>query len=337
MTVLIAPAAGSPAEMGRTYGETLGPQIKDAVSFYQGVIAKRGDGADVTSLLPAFIDAARATWPDLAGEIDGLARGADIDPEAAWLLNCLEEVWPFEACTTVSSGNFLLHSEQWYAGHKGVAAIVAEPDDGPSFVSPTSVGFLPAVGMSAAGFAQGIGSLTAHDDGVGIPRVLVSRRALGAMSLEDAIAAACVDGRAGGYAHSLKSTDATVVVETTARESDVLPGTTVHTNHYLSAKLLPIGDGASRGSLRRLNRAGEVLLNEPPRTFADCVRLMSDHDAAHSPFCLHGNGVETATSFAMICDVISGAMLVSEGPPCEGRWHELSVPGYRTKGAAHVG
>jgi Acyl-coenzyme A:6-aminopenicillanic acid acyl-transferase len=337
VSVVEVRAAGSPAEMGRTHGEMLAAQIRDAVSFYEDVMAGSGGTADPVSALPPYIDAARTTWPDLAGEIDGLAGSAGIDLEAAWLLNCLEEVWPFEACTTVSSGTFLLHSEQWYAGHEGVAAIVAEPEDGPSFVSPTSVGFLPAVGMSAAGFAQGIASLTARDDGAGIPRVLVSRRALGAVSLEEAIVAACTSGRAGGYAHSLKSANAAVVVETTAHQADELWGTAAHTNHYLSEKLLPVGDDASRGSLRRLSGARERLEHEPPRTLDDCVEMMSDHGEPRSPFCLHGTGVETGTSFAMICDVSTGTMLVSEGPPCEGRWHELSVPDFKTEGASHVG
>jgi isopenicillin-N N-acyltransferase like protein len=337
MSVTIVPVAGSAAEMGHRQGEVLAPQIKDTVSFYEEAISAQGDPAAVSSALPPYIDAARATWPDLAAEIDGLARGAGIELEEAWMLNCLEEVWPFEACTTLSTGDFLLHSEQWYAGHDGVAVVVAEPDDGPAFVSPTNVGFLPAVGINAAGFAQSIDSLTAADDRVGIPRVLVSRRALAAPSLEGAIAAATVAGRAGGYAHTLKSAERTVVVETTATESVVLPGLMMHTNHYLSEKLKPIGETPSKGSLRRLAGARELVGRGSSRTLDDCVRMMCDHTAENWTFCLHGSGTQTATVFGAIFDVTTGTMLVSDGPPCEGRWHELPVPGYKQRGAARVG
>ena len=52
--------------------------------------------------------------------------------------------------------------------------------------SPTVAACLPAVGINGAGLAQGIDSLSARDDRVGIPRVLVSRHALEAGSAEDA-------------------------------------------------------------------------------------------------------------------------------------------------------
>lgn len=67
--------------------------------------------------------------------------------------------------------------------------------------SPTVVCCLPAVGLNAHGGAQGIGSLTAVDDGVGVPRVLVSRSSLEARNRADAIARAAMPGRAGGYGH----------------------------------------------------------------------------------------------------------------------------------------
>ncbi len=114
-----------------------------------------------------YIDAARAALPDLVDELEGLAEGAGVTFEEIAFLNCMEEVWNFEACTTMVHGRFFLHAEQWYAGHDDVTVVFAAPDGGPGFVSPTCSGFLPAVGISAAGFAQGIDSLSADDDTVG--------------------------------------------------------------------------------------------------------------------------------------------------------------------------
>jgi isopenicillin-N N-acyltransferase like protein len=349
MSLVIANVKGSPRDMGRAYGEALGPQIREAVSFYESIALDKGsDMARVESDLGPYVEVSEGAWPDLAAEIDGIAEGAGIDREAAWVLNCIEEVWPFESCVTMSSGSFLMHAEQWYAGHERVAVINAEPEDGPAFLSPTCVGFLPAVGMSSAGFAQGIDSLSARDDRPGIPRVLVSRRSLGANSIDEAVAAACVSGRAGGYGHTLKSNGQTVVVETTAASSHVFYDAPAHTNHYLSSNLRQVGDNPSRGSQVRLERATQMLEESEPRTLAQCVALLSDHGDGAPSTCLHGSATKgqdaeepdptsTTTAFGMVCDVSTGKMLVSEGRPCSSTWHELTVPNYGSARPARVG
>src|SRR5262249_57029935 len=101
------------------------------------------------------------------------------------------------ASAAVTDGATLLgHNEQWLAGDRDNVAIVVErPRGGVPLISPTGVSFLPAVGMNAAGLAQGVDSLTAPDDRAGIPRVLVSRHVLGARDANDAPPRATVAGR----------------------------------------------------------------------------------------------------------------------------------------------
>lgn len=261
--------------------------------------------------------------------MEGLAEGAGISLDAAVVLNCFEEVWPAgrrpEACTTIVAGGFLLHAEQWYAGHNQVAVIRARPEAASAFLSPTCAGFLPAVGMNASGFAQGIDSLRAADDCVGVPRALVSRLALGERGVDGAIAAACMPGRAGGYAHVLASSEQKVVVETSASTAAVLDGVAAHTNHYLS-RAAPAA-GPSDGSAGRLARAQQLLLERPPSTLEDCADLLADHQATPESICVHEEGIDASgTVFGMACDLAAGRMIVSDGPPCHGRWEELAVP-----------
>jgi Acyl-coenzyme A:6-aminopenicillanic acid acyl-transferase len=255
------------------------------------------------------------------------------------MLNCLEEAWPAEACTTLAVGDYLLHAEQWYAGHDGVGVVVAHPNEGPSFVSPTCAGFLPAVGMNSSGFAQGIDSLEATDDRIGIPRVLVSRSALGAPGMGVAIEAARVDGRAGGYAHVLASPDRRVVVETSATRDHITQNCEAHTNHYLSTSFGDVNHAPSGGSQDRLGRARHLVEFEPPKSLEDCVRILSDHEGGEQTICLHeedrlGAG---ATVFGMACDVRTGCLIVSDGPPCAGKWLEFEVPNYDSAGLVGAG
>jgi hypothetical protein len=248
------------------------------------------------------------------------------------VLNCFEEVWPGsegapESCTTIVSGRFLLHAEQWYAGHSQIAVIRARPDGGPSFISPTCAGFLPGVGMSSSGFAQGIDSLTADDDCAGIPRAMVARASLGAAGLDGAITAACMPGRAGGYAHVLATVEQKVVVETSASSSAILDGVAAHTNHYLSGTATARPPGA--GSTGRLARAEELLMERPPSTLEECAILLADHEGTPQAICVHEEGIDgSGTVFGMACDLETGRMMVSDGPPCAGRWEQVALPSW---------
>ncbi len=328
MSLLLARASGTPRELGRAQGEAFAGGIAAALDLYSRL--------PETSRRPStgpFIDAARASTPGLVAELEGMAEGAGVGFEDIAWLNCMEECEGFEACTTMISGRFLLHAEQWYAGHDAVGVVMADPEDGSVFLSPTCVGFLPAVGMNATGFAQGIDSLTAPDDRVGIPRCLVARLALGADGIDGAIAAAEIPGRAGGYAHVLASAERGLVVETTATAHREI-GVAAHTNHYLSGLR---GDTASRGSRARLERADGLIRERPPRSLEDCAGLLADHGSVPQTICLHEEGPgASGTVFGFACDLASGRAIVSDGPPCAGRWEEFALDGYRSEEVSGV-
>lgn len=330
MTVVIAETAGGPRDLGFGQGRASAAQITTAVVFYEGLAEAMSVDWDETARGAArWLEQVRAAVPSSVEELEGLAEGAGISFATVAALNCMEEIWPWspDSCTTMVAGRFLMHAEQWFSGHSEVTVVIARPEGAPAFVSPTCAGFLPAVGMSASGFAQGIDSLSANDDGFGIPRVVVSRLALGARDVEAAIEAACMRGRAGGYAHVLATMDRRLVIETSATTAMVLNRVTAHTNHYLSS-LAPAGAG-SAGSSSRLQRAEELLRRNPPESLEDCAALLSDHHGEPQAICVHEDGIDgSGTVFGMVCDLSCGRIIVSDGSPCTGRWHEFVVPVY---------
>ena len=327
MTLALALAQGSPRALGRAQGEAFADGIQAALSFYGELAA--GSGSDLGSIArqaDAYLQEARRRVPRLVEEVAGLAEGAGVPFEEVWLLNCLEEVWPVESCVTIATGHLFLHAEQWYAGHSAIGVAIARPEDGPAFLSPTCVGFLGAVGLSEAGYAQGIDSLPTTDDRIGIPRVLVSRLALGAGSVAGAIEAARSDGRAGGYAHVLATVNQSIAVETSATRSAVIEEVAAHTNHPLSPELRDVTDEPSAGSIARLDRAEELLAQAPPEDLEDCAGLLADHEGSPQTICLHQDGTAgSATVFGIACDLRSGRVIVSDGPPCKGRWEEFRI------------
>jgi hypothetical protein len=337
MGIVIASTGGDARELGRGQGLASAQQIADSVDFYERLAGHLSIDLAVTGReAMRFLDRVSSAAPDAMAELEGLAEGADVSMETVAMLNCMEEVWPWspESCTTMVSGRFLMHAEQWFAGHSEVTVVIAHPDGAPGFVAPTCAGFLPAVGMSSSGFAQGIDSLSAADDGFGIPRVVVSRLALGARDVEAAIGAACIGGRAGGYAHVLATLDRQLVVETSASTATVLNRVAAHTNHYLGSSAPSHSESARSSS--RLHRAEELLRRNPPTTLDDCRELLADHHGTPEGICVHEDGIEASgTVFGMACDLRSGRMIVSDGPPCLGSWHEFVVPVY--EGSVGVG
>ena len=242
---------------------------------------------------------------------------------------------PLERCSSLSvkltDTTLIAHNEHWLAGDLGnVAVIVDIPEDGRVPVaSPTVVCCLPAVGLNAHGAGQGIGSLNASDDGVGIPRVLVSRSSLESRSRADAIARAAMPGRAGGYGHVFAFADDAFTVETTGREHRVLDHDGPHTNHYLDPDLAALSPPPSEGSRARLTRLRELVEERRPATPEALMDLMRDHDSAPQAICLHPEPDEgdeaSAVMFSMVADVAAKRMWVTAGNPCQSEYVQVDL------------
>jgi hypothetical protein len=237
---------------------------------------------------------------------------------------------------SIPGTTLLAHNEHWLAGDLGnVAVVVDAPDRGrPAVASPTVVCCLPAVGMNAHGGAQGIGSLTASDDTVGVPRVLVSRSSLEARDRVDAIRRAAVVGRAGGYGHVYAFAGGdTFVVETTATQHRVHPEADVHTNHYLDPELAAMAPAPSDGSVARFDRLTELLEERRPTEPEAVMELLRDHGSSPQAICLHPDPAEgdeaSAVLFSMVADVEQGRMWVAPGNPCEQDYVEIDLPELR--------
>ena len=354
--VRVVVARGDPLERGRTVGYELADLIRSSLEFYWRYLVRRGVGAgDLPGMLGPHMTAAERELPDLVELVTGMAEGAGVSFWELFYVNAFEELEPLleerggpslgqitgaggERCSTVTiSGpgyTLLGHNEQWLAGDVGNVAVVIElPDDGPALVSPTLACCLPAVGMNEYRVAQGIQSLVANDDGVGIPRVLVSRHALVASAPADALRRATLPGRAGGYGHSFAfGTGSAMSIETSATRFAVngLPGS--HTNHYTDPELAERAPAPSPGSQARLARLQALVEEWSPATPAAIGEILADHGGG-GPQTICEHGVEdpadeaSAIVFSMICDLDLGRMWVAPGSPCVTAYEEVDLAG----------
>jgi hypothetical protein len=332
-TLRVVRAEGNAADRGRLVGRELGDLVHRSLDFYRGVLERYGAGSRTLSrtLAPYRAAAERHLSAHLV-RLDALADAAEVSRDELFAVNALEELEPrAERCSSFvvsSDGAALLgHNEMELAGDAGNIAIVIEhPSDGVAIASPTVVCCLPAVGMNAFGTAQGIDSLTAPSDRVGVPRVLVSRHSLEARDAVDARGRAALPGRAGGYAHLFAFRGgATAVVETTADRDAVLPEPGVHTNHYLDPELALAGDPPWPGTLERHERLTELLEEHRPRTPDTAMEVLRREAAAHGDI---GEGDESyAVVFSLVCDVEAGRMWVAPGDPATTPYEEIDLDG----------
>jgi isopenicillin-N N-acyltransferase-like protein len=338
--VRIVRAQGDARARGLTIGRELGDLIDRSLSFYREWLARRGVRPGGLAALVGPYRAAAAVLAEEVALLEAIAAGAEVAPEELWAVNALEELEPvlaapaLERCSTFTAvaedATILGHNEQWSAGDAGNVAVVVEaPEDGVRIASPSVACCLPAVGLTSAGLAQGIDSLSARDDRVGVPRVLVSRHALAAASLEDAIGRASLAGRAGGYAHVLAGRGReAITLETTSTARAFLSDPGAHTNHYLDPDLARRGHPPSEGSLARHARLAELLRERPPATPEDAMELLRDHASAPQAICEHGEPDDDEASvvlFSMVCELERGRMWVAPGNPCATRYEEVDL------------
>lgn len=359
--IRVVRATGDGFDRGMQIGRELIDLIQRSTEFYHRYLDRRGVSSEqLQDLLTPYLVASETAYPESMAVLKGMSVGAFVPVLELFAINAFEELEPLleqpegellflqkkegyarppaapERCSSltvsVPGTTMLGHNEHWLAGDVGnVAVVVDVPGNGRVPVaSPTVVCCLPAVGINAHGVAQGIGSLTASDDGVGVPRVLVSRSSLEARDRADALARASMLGRAGGYGHvyAFPGGDA-FTIETTGQRHALLDRPGAHTNHYQDPELAAMAPAASDGSIARLARLRTLLAEREPRTPERLMDVMRDHESAPQAICLHPDPDEgeeaSACMFSMVADVGARRMWVAEGNPCEHEFVEIDL------------
>lgn len=314
---------GDARARGRQVGEALGDLVERSLAFYREHLGERPD-------VTPFRRAAERALPEHVAWLDAFAAGAGVDRDELFAVNALEELEPapaaVERCSTFTALGeglaLLAHNEMWLEGDRGNSAVVIErPAEGAAFASPTLACCLPAVGMNAHRLAVGVDSLTARDDRVGVPRLLVSRHVLEARDRTDALRRAALPGRSGGYAYAVASPREAFTIETTAERAALLDGPGAHTNHYLAPELRELGHEPTASSASRYAHLSALLHERPPRSADDAMTLLRDHA------CEPSEDGDSVVVFSMVCELEAGRMWVAAGDPSETPYEEVDLAG----------
>lgn len=300
-SVPLVELSGSPYDRGVAHGGTLARRLR---AFLDDALARlghlTGQPADLRALRPriaAHREAVAAALPELAEEVEGLAVGAGIDRDAAWLLQLRRELIGYSRvtggdCTTYASvrGRPVLAQTVDLNGNLDdqIAVLsVAGPRHRSLVLS--FAGLLGYLGVNDAGIAVGLNLVLGGEWEPGVPPYLAIRHVLDqADSVEQAVAALSGLPLASSRSFMICGEERAVCVEALGSDRRVLAGDELaHTNHFLDRDFAArdeINIFAKNSSRRRLEAVRAAAIPDADDT-AGHHRLLST-----PPVCVADNG-----------------------------------------------
>jgi len=319
-------AAGTHSEVGAQIGSASASAVLRSAAAMSA--------AQIEAARP-YREVTERELPWLVEELDAVAAGAGADRLAVFAAGIEELDTGGEgegACSDmVARPPASVDGHLWVAHNNDLSPEV-EPDivatewrvPGDPVVFTIGIGPWISVGFNSAGLALTGNEVSPNDNRIGIPRLLHVRDILRRRTLDEAVEAALNPHRASSYNTILSHRDGGVVnVEGSATEAELIRpgagGTLAHTNHYVSAKMLPFeGDPEyAAGSAVRYRRALEWLA---PGQITEHVlrRALQDHTGAPHSLCRHPeHGAQSKTVFWCLADVTERTITYGRGNPCD--------------------
>jgi isopenicillin-N N-acyltransferase like protein len=341
---------GSHREIGRQIGEACSIQVHRSLENARALIGSTYSVLELTwegARIQAskYLPFAQERYPRYIEELDGIAEGAGVSFDDLTVLTAMEAVTMdalhLTRCTSLAvngeqtrDGHVLVaHNEDWLPEDEDDVLIIhAEPENEPPFMAMTYGGLLPNIGFNASGIAQCCDSVYPKDCRVGIPRVVVSRAVLGAVTPEEAIGYMLSPHRAAGYNHLLAHESGELYnVEVSSRRFAILyahDNFIVHTNHYLDPAMQAIESNAEElvGTRVRYFRALRLLKNTPLHSVESIQAIQQDHVNFPNSICNHIQEGKTPldrekTINALVIDLTERVMHLAWGNPCKNQYH----------------
>ncbi|MET9608533.1 C45 family peptidase [Streptomyces sp. NPDC006512] len=340
-------AGGTPRDIGRAHGQALAAPLR---AFLDDGLARLNHLTDRPLTLPALLPkiaayraAVTAALPDLAEEVTGLAEGAGIGEDEAWLLQLRREIMGYSKVPT--AGDCTTYARTTADGTPVLAQTVDLSGDLDSHVavletaragSPrrslvlSFAGLLGYLGLNSDGLAVGLNLVLGGTWRPGVPPYLAIRHLLdSAGTVDEALKVLAGLPLASSRSLMLCDPERALYAEHLdgrLRVREAGPGGLVHTNHFLHPDFAPADElnvFARNSSLRRLRAATDGLTALPGDADAE------DHFAllAAEPLRVPDRGDIRAerTVAAVVMHPVSGRFHVRPGDPARSRTHEFRL------------
>lgn len=348
----IVEATGTHFEIGRRIGTAMKGRIlghfRYSKEYGRGVEYLEGEGREP---LERMLSHARAAFPRLLEEIEGMAEALEIPFMHLFAFNCRSEIEIMRnppGCSTIALSRgettILAHNEDGNDLNIGRMFLArVSPPSGVGFLAFVYPGLLPGNGpaVNSRGIVETTNYIQPYRVADGIPRYLISRAILEAKDLDEATALATIGPRAFPFHHNLVSLEEGRIlsVETAAwpeQRADVIEvdGLYIHTNHFLHPEMTaPDAQGRRPydvpyvSSTTRLDVLTDAVeQNGEPEDEAGIIELLSMHEGRPFSPCRHPQGdIHGATLGTAVFAAPHRRMVLFHGNPCLGMRKEHAV------------
>lgn len=328
---------GSRSAIGLAHGHCHGERIRRSIHVYDRLFQDFVglDWAAARTEARRFLPAIERHFPAILDELEGIARGAELDIDDLLALNCRSEI----SLTRASGGcsAFALHNDgsQWLAQNwdwradqfDNVVALHIAGDDAPPLVSIGEAGMVAKIGMNAHGIGVCLNAIRSRTCGDGLPihfalrKILESRDVAAARQVveHDRVAspAHILIASANGQACGLEAHPG-VPGEIPARN-----GRVTHTNHlYAETLTAHLEDFPRPDSHTRLQRLDSLLDQPLSASHETLFDLLSDHHGAPMAICRHTNHAQPEaermeTLFSVVMNLGERRLYLRHGYPCQ--------------------
>jgi isopenicillin-N N-acyltransferase-like protein len=323
-------------------GYQIGTQLKADILRDVADMKKSPDWKKVRAEAELFLAYSKKYLPEYVTEVKGTADAVGLEVEDLFPGLCEEigdENYRYtRGCSDLIASNDVTADGSVLAAHNNdtspssqdsVVIVHYQVDGEPEIVTVGYGGLGISVGYNSAGISLTGNQVDSNDMRVGVPRLLLVRKILAAKTLGEAIDAAILKERASNYNQLI--TDASgEIYSIEGSATDYAPlystdGYIVHTNHYVAPwmRKFEFDINGITSSIVRYNRGTRLLKKNLGRITVEKMKeFLSDHVNHPGSICRHGTYVKT--TFSVIINLTTQAMLLARGNPCEVKYRDYN-------------
>jgi isopenicillin-N N-acyltransferase-like protein len=334
----IIEVSGDFRSVGQQIGRACRPQIERALQALPQYIPSGISWKVTLDESAAYLDCARAVYPQYISELEGIAEGAGVPFEEVFLSVCEElaepAAWLGRGCSdmaargpaTADGSTIVAHTNDLLLeSEENLVILKVKAGDEPEFlgISPGGIGY--SAGFNACGISLTGNHLDQNDIRPGVPRLLVVRAIIASRSMFEAMTHCLLRERASSYNNLIADGNGEVYcMEGSA--TDCVPlyiqdHVLVHTNHYLDPQMRHFQAHPEKiaASIYRYHRARRLLGDHFGKLTPELFRqLLADHADFPTSICRHGPKIYTI--FSIIVQPKECTAWIAKGRPCEGEW-----------------
>lgn len=332
--------SGSSYEMGYQHGEKAKSKVINSLEAYERMFAEFAEitwkEAREKALL--HLHAIERFNMNYVKEIEGLAKGAGVEPEDILTLNARSEIMlsrAVDGCTAIAltppktTKTWVAQNWDWKGTQlDSIVQLDIEQKERPSIEMVTEAGIIGKIGMNDAGIGLCLNALMTNIWKSQVPIHLGLRAILDSYSVEEALEKVGCNQMASA-AHFLiaSKTEDIVSVEVspvyTATKEPTF-GVLAHTNHICDVEMKKgIKEDILPDSFPRLTTVTEIMMeiNKKDIDKQDIMEILSNHDYYPNSICRHSSPVQEGladmeTVFSVVMNVTDGDMSWVIGKPC---------------------